>query len=398
MASPAELPKAATNDPVGAMRLIDALNAEHSLKAYTRLVWPVLEPGRPLVYGWHMDAIVEHLEAVSRGEIRRLVINVPPGFSKALAVDTPVLTTWGWKHHGELEAGDFVFGPDGQPKRVEGKSPDRLEEAYRVTFDDGSDLVAGAGHLWDVGRDAYPGGKRTRVRTVVTTTELQAGSRGDCVDVPEAVRLGPKRLLVDPYVLGAWLGDGGKHGGTIYVADRDIETLGKLGRIARTEPPDGTRKQPYHHVRVEGLSTRLRVLGLLANKHIPEDYLEACEFQRWELLRGLMDTDGHCGPNGLPTFTNTNERLARGAWRLACSLGLKARIRERESWLNGRRYRNHWRVTFTPRPGDQIFRLDRKQIRIRATGGEPSRTAGWPHSTCVTPGRRGWRGCTRRPA
>lgn len=98
MATAPDLPnpiQAATNDPEGAMRLMDAFDAEKSLRAYTELVWHVLEPGRPLVYGWHMQAIVEHLEAVTRGEIRRLVINVPPGFSKSLLTNV-LWPSWEW--------------------------------------------------------------------------------------------------------------------------------------------------------------------------------------------------------------------------------------------------------------------------------------------------------------
>ncbi len=98
MAAPAALPpelEAAAADPDEAMRLLDAYEAEQSLRAYTHLVWHVLEPGRPLVYGWHMDAIGEHLEAVTAGQIKRLLINVPPGFSKSL--ETNVLwPSWEW--------------------------------------------------------------------------------------------------------------------------------------------------------------------------------------------------------------------------------------------------------------------------------------------------------------
>lgn len=58
--------------------------AEERLNSYTRLLWPVIEPGRECIDGWAMDAISEHLEAVTAGHIRRLLINVPPGFRKSL--------------------------------------------------------------------------------------------------------------------------------------------------------------------------------------------------------------------------------------------------------------------------------------------------------------------------
>lgn len=61
--------------------------AERSLLDYIRYMWPVLEPGRTFVDGWAVQAICEHLEAVSNGEILRLLINVPPGCMKSLTTD-----------------------------------------------------------------------------------------------------------------------------------------------------------------------------------------------------------------------------------------------------------------------------------------------------------------------
>lgn len=61
--------------------------AESSLLNYIRYMWPVLEPGRVFVDGWAVQAICEHLEAVSAGDILRLLINVPPGCMKSLTTD-----------------------------------------------------------------------------------------------------------------------------------------------------------------------------------------------------------------------------------------------------------------------------------------------------------------------
>lgn len=57
------------------------------LMAFIRHFWHVLEPETELVEGWALYAIVEHLEAVTFGEIRRLLITVPPGFMKSLCTD-----------------------------------------------------------------------------------------------------------------------------------------------------------------------------------------------------------------------------------------------------------------------------------------------------------------------
>jgi predicted phage terminase large subunit-like protein len=60
----------------------------------------VLEPATPFVAGWHLDAICEHLESVSRGEIRNLLINVPPRHMKSLAVCV-FWPAWEWISHPE---------------------------------------------------------------------------------------------------------------------------------------------------------------------------------------------------------------------------------------------------------------------------------------------------------
>ena len=70
-----------------------ALRAD--MRAYTRAAWHVLEPAKRFVPNWHLDAVAEHLMAVSRGEIKRLIINVPPGTMKSLSVSV-LWMTWDW--------------------------------------------------------------------------------------------------------------------------------------------------------------------------------------------------------------------------------------------------------------------------------------------------------------
>jgi hypothetical protein len=65
---------------------IDAELAVRSLREFVVQAWAVVEPSTPFVPGWHIDAIIEHLEAVSFGHIRNLLINVPPRHMKSLLV------------------------------------------------------------------------------------------------------------------------------------------------------------------------------------------------------------------------------------------------------------------------------------------------------------------------
>ncbi|MFD1381473.1 hypothetical protein [Fodinicurvata halophila] len=83
------------DDPGTGLAALDRLEAAGSLSAFIELAWPVLEPGRRYRGNWHIDALCRHLEAVSRGEITRLLINVPPGTMKSLTVSV-FWPAWEW--------------------------------------------------------------------------------------------------------------------------------------------------------------------------------------------------------------------------------------------------------------------------------------------------------------
>lgn len=85
-----------TNQAADPARLL----AERSLAAFAGQAWHVVEPATNYVHGWHIDAICEHLEAVTRGEIRNLVINIPPRHMKSLLVSV-FWPTWEWATHPE---------------------------------------------------------------------------------------------------------------------------------------------------------------------------------------------------------------------------------------------------------------------------------------------------------
>jgi predicted phage terminase large subunit-like protein len=81
---------------------VEAELCKRSLAAFARRSWPVLEPATPLKWGWALDAICEHLEAVTAGEITHLLMNVPPGSMKSLLTGV-IWPAWEW-------------GPAGRPQ------------------------------------------------------------------------------------------------------------------------------------------------------------------------------------------------------------------------------------------------------------------------------------------
>lgn len=70
-------------------------NCYKSLSLFLRAMWKVLEPTNAYVHGWHIDAIAEHLHAITNFEIKNLIINVPPRHTKSLEVSV-MWPSWVW--------------------------------------------------------------------------------------------------------------------------------------------------------------------------------------------------------------------------------------------------------------------------------------------------------------
>lgn len=297
---------------------------------------------------------------------------------KAVDINEPVPTPDGWKKHGEIGVGDRVFGPDGTIRNVVGRTPVFTNaDCYKVTFSDGYSVTVSGDHLWRVGRKSRrrisgtKNARQYRDYSVVDTRTLAKHSHGEddrfSVDIVEPVAYPSKKLPIDPYVLGVWLGDGTSANGSITSNDPEIPArIGTLGYEVK-------RNKAAYRYTVYGLQPQLRALGVLKNKHIPQVYLEASIEQRFELLRGLMDTDGTCNDRGTATFVNKLESLAFEVFLLAGSLGLAPRIRRHIGSFNGKPY-PFFNVSFQAYLNRPVFRLSRKLARgkvgVRACRGK----------------------------
>src|ERR1700719_4714764 len=79
----------------GILDQLDAEIAARNLRDFVLQAWPVVDASTPFVPGWRIDAIIDHLEAVTRGQIRNLLINVPPRHMKSLLVSV-FWPAWEW--------------------------------------------------------------------------------------------------------------------------------------------------------------------------------------------------------------------------------------------------------------------------------------------------------------
>ena len=285
---------------------------------------------------------------------------------KALALDTPIATPSGWTTMGEVAVGDYVFDERGEPTRVLSKSPVWQSPTYRVTFSDGASLVACGDHQWWVERRNRSGKylpERVTTRRLLDGLVDKEGARIYRVPLARPLRLPEVALPVDPYVLGAWLGDGNSDDARITGLDEGVfERIEMAGHEVRRTSVEKRRQ-------VMNLKTPLRKLGVLRNKHIPRAYLRASEKQRWALLQGLMDTDGHVDARqGACEFTTTLPALRDGVRELLDSLGIRSACFAGEAKLNGRVTGPKWRISFRARRDMEVFGLSRKQERLKPPG------------------------------
>ena len=287
---------------------------------------------------------------------------------EALALDTPLPTPGGWTTMGAVQAGDELIGSDGRPVRVlKATEVQQDRGCYRVTFEDNSSVVASDGHLWLT--KVTPSAALPRVRT---TGEMLADGRKFRVPAGRAWELPAVDLPVDPYLLGYWLGDGSKNQPNLTVGDEDLAEVERIlsergiathrlkRATDRAQRISFSRRTGFHQG--GALGEAFRALPCWNNKHIPQEFLRGSVEQRTDLLRGLMDADGHIDKSGRCVFMGA-EKLAGGVVELLRSLGQVAQLR----WVADVRSRDGgwFKVHFTPRSGLVPFALPRKAVRVR---------------------------------
>jgi deoxycytidine triphosphate deaminase len=296
---------------------------------------------------------------------------------KALALDTPIPTPTGWKLMDQLQIGDLVFDEQGLPTAViDATEVMTGRECREVMFSDGTSLVCDLDHQWEI-QTKY-GRSRGKAR-VLTTGEMEGrlhvAGHEYAFHVRRAapVEYSPKHQPIDPYVLGAWIGDGTSTKAEITSVDapilRELEHAGYGVRPA-TGPlacrVGGTGRTRVSYFRNDSLSSELRRLGLLGDEHIPTAYMQGSVDQRRALLEGLMDTDGHVDEIGRCELTTVQPYLADQYFELIASLGHRPKLAVKTAWLYGVNCGPKYEIAFTP--SEPVFRLPRKLARQKRAG------------------------------
>lgn len=350
-------------------------------------------------YNWswlYMKYLIDCLQDLSDGKIRKLMISLPPRSGKECADSTPVLTPSGWTTHGELNVGDYVYHPSGKPARVIAVS-EKLPCDSSIMFSSGEVIKTHSNHEWKI----YS--RYTKDWRIVETKWLSGinklknkrvlydgnlGKRG-ChyvykVENISALENSEKDLIVPPYVLGAWLGDGTSDAPNMTYDIKDsivIETFEKYGYIKTS---GGIHKitgvySAYFGMSKDGKSlwSDLKEIGVSRNKHIPNIYKRGSIQQRLELLAGIIDTDGTVDKNGRVTISTCMPTLKDDIYEIALTLGFRPYIQVRppelsSSGIQGKK--DVYTIGFNPTmdiptviPRKKITRLVRQRL-VSITG------------------------------
>ena len=292
---------------------------------------------------------------------------------RALDPSTPIITPGGWRTMRDLQEGDKVFDESGRVRYVLATADWQDRPRYAVTFNSGETIIADEEHLWGTTK-VWERSKEIepRIRTTREIYETQKNTNGisnHAIRWAAELDYQEQTLIVDPYVLGLWLGDGTTLAASISTHVDDVEELcaileeqgSPVTSVDNNGPEDGKGRllRLAHH----GLQGKLRAIEVFGNKHIPEQYLRCSIEQRKSLLCGLMDSDGTVDKDGRCEFTNTNMNLVDSCAELVRSLGCGASksLRHRANGID--HMQDSFCVKFTSRfiP----FRLSRKRDRIK---------------------------------
>lgn len=261
-----------------------------------------------------------------------LVLAGRPSMGKAQPFGAKILLADGtWRAMGDIRFGDALASIDGQPSVVTGVYPQGEREVFRVTLSDGRSTVACAEHLWTVDCSKWSERRRTLttadIRAKLNQTRYQRRISLPMVDG----RFGTdKALPLDPWLLGAILGNGGIAGTSVMFSTADASTLFRVQKVVGSERVRLAGDYDYRIVAndcspEQNVSYALMALGLKGchsnDKFVPAAYLSASREARLAVLQGLLDTDGWVETFGAVRIALASQQLAMDVQTLVRSLG-----------------------------------------------------------------------------
>lgn len=314
---------------------------------------------------FNIPSLTRRVDGISGGHL--IMVGARPNVGKCLRKGTKVIMADGTlKAVEDIAVGDKLHGVYGKDKHHVNVTAlgNGFEEHYRITLRDGSYFDCNASHILCLKRKK-PEGKHKHgdIINVSVAEYLQwpEGRKSRYSAWRSPTILPYKELPMNPYLLGAWLGDGTSSKPQYTIAEAELVTVirdtieyeyrnltlkgAKYSKLAFDVVGKDTKCN--RHSNTNGFMDALRDTGLLNNKHIPADYFLASFTQRLEVLCGIIDTDGYYH-NGIYEVTQKNVTLANDIVRLAHSLGMAASIRDCEKSSQNGTVGQYKRIRISP--------------------------------------------------
>lgn len=316
------------------------------------------------------------------------------GGGKMLNINSLVCTPFGFRPLKDLKVGDIISNPvTGGQQRIIYIHPKGKFDFYRINFSDGTSTECSEGHLWKAHQSGKTYkrvkkyGEDSRDRLWETKEMYEWYKRNDNgensgrhliipltnpVQFTRSYKTDPRSI--EPYVLGALIGDGcfSQRNVTLTSADPEIATFfEEYGYDMSGWHKDPTKECLDYYVKKKGLFERLEKLGLAGHtaidKFIPECYKYDTIEGRIELMQGLMDTDGYVDKRGHMSYTTISKQLAEDVAFIIRSLGGKATITKSKAGYkdkNGEyvQCNDAYDVTFRTKIDSRLVRITRKKI------------------------------------
>lgn len=325
------LDKLLKDNPALYRALMEQVTCEKSLYKFTETMWEFVEPANPFIGNWHLEAIAEHLEAVTDGYITRLLINIPPGPGW---VENIVTTSHGRVRLGDITTDHCVLTHTGKYKKVEAVHSQGVLPLLKITTWNGRITWAAPSHPyltpsgWVDAKDLAVGDV---LAAIVPQEDLLCG-----IPIPD----------YEARLLGYLVGDGSLTQATVQFTNADMDTIEDFAQCVRALGFDVS-------IRKRGNVSLCNILGGAAvhlwlkkwglfgknsyEKFIPSALLASSK----ETLRQFMGAYWSC--DGMIEVRDTkkrgsiyrsscctvSEKLAKDIQHALTRLGMNARIRRK---------------------------------------------------------------------
>ena len=317
-----------------------------------------------------LKIVANDMQRLEDDELDVYGLSMPSRVGKLIADDVPVMTRNGWKNHGDLAIGDEVVGLNGEFVKVTHVFPKNVANV-RVHFTDHTYIDCHENHEWLV-HDRSRGAERIVETKELAKSKYNENGHERCrfqLPIMQTIDGEQKDLPIDPYILGAWLGDGTKSKPCLTICHTDAciaNAIMKKYRCTAVYSQIGCNVYAF-----DGLRADLKQLGMCqrdnaVEKFIPQEYLIASKKQRLELLAGLLDTDGCLKKKEKRyDYSTINPRLRDGIVSLVSSFGWRVCVSTYEaktssSGIVGKH--DVFRISFNPTEYIPC-KVDRKQLK-----------------------------------